>query len=408
MQPLNNDMDHLMRQAADAFEVPPTGADWQKVAAALDRGDVIQKDSSVWVHSIRLGLLLLFLMTSLVCNKYLFLPFGQFSGQLKSVNETVQNSDVEKGNEVTKTVSNSIVKTKNIVSEKEVTSPPDIINQNVSFSFYKSGAEKSISNQMDERIEVIQPDEKFVKQEVAGVKSSSISQPNLEKLKTSIIPFVNTAPLIPDAAIATEKKREPERKSRRFYLGAVAGPDISTVKFEESSDVGFSAGVVGGYNLTKKWALETGLLWNRKNYYSQGKHFNTSKLKLPSHTNIIYAEGYCNMFEIPINVRYQFAHGKKHHWFAAAGSSSYLMQKEDYHYLYERYNVHYYNNKSYRSASKNWFAVANISAGYVFEKTNGINIRIEPYLKLPIKGMGVGSLPITSTGIQVGITYPVH
>ena len=36
------------------------------------------------------------------------------------------------------------------------------------------------------------------------------------------------------------------------------------------------------------------------------------------------------------------------------------------------------------------------------------DLRIEPYVKLPLNGLGLGSLPLRSTGIYLGITRPIR
>jgi hypothetical protein len=35
---------------------------------------------------------------------------------------------------------------------------------------------------------------------------------------------------------------------------------------------------------------------------------------------------------------------------------------------------------------------------------NGLELRLEPYYKLPLGGMGTGKLYLTSTGLNIGIT----
>jgi len=401
-------MDHLLRQAAASFEVPPVGADWDKVAADLDAEEVLQKESNAWAHSRRYGLLMLFMMASLVCNKYLFLNFNKYNNRQQSAT-TFHNSNIQNFE--------TVLEEKEVVSFNNKASNNlenvDVVKlngkQNVSNSFYNFKKGEIIQIRAESKLSKEKTDVSFSQQKMTIVeRDKSWQNLGLEELKTLSIPFVNAEPLIEEKESAIEEEPSFKRKNRRFYLGAVAGLDFSTVKFQESSDLGFTAGLLAGYQLNKKWAIETGLLWDKKNYYTSGQHFNTSKLSLPSHTNILYAVGYCNMYEIPLNVRYQFGSAKNHSWFVAAGASSYLMQKEDYHYEYERYGVTYYSNKTYKASSKNWFSVANISGGYIREMAGGLNIRVEPYLKLPIKGMGIGSLPITSAGIQVGVTYPVH
>ena len=114
------------------------------------------------------------------------------------------------------------------------------------------------------------------------------------------------------------------------------------------------------------------------------------------------------MFEIPVNLRFNFLRGEKSNWYALSGVSSYLMQKEEYDYEYERYNVRYKSKKYYKNASKDWLSVMNISIGYEHALGRLGRLRLEPYLKLPLQGVGIGSLPLSSTGIYVGITYPVR
>ena len=52
-------------------------------------------------------------------------------------------------------------------------------------------------------------------------------------------------------------------------------------------------------------------------------------------------------------------------------------------------------------------AVANISFGFEHIVSKFLNLRIEPFLKIPLKGMGMGNLPVTSAGVQLSITHSV-
>jgi hypothetical protein len=86
------------------------------------------------------------------------------------------------------------------------------------------------------------------------------------------------------------------------------------------------------------------------------------------------------------------------------GISAYIMTTES-----NRYHVTMNGNTEmmtgvYRNYSYGLPAVASISAGYQKNLSKFINVRIEPFLKIPLTGMGVGNLPITSAGLQVGIT----
>jgi hypothetical protein len=114
------------------------------------------------------------------------------------------------------------------------------------------------------------------------------------------------------------------------------------------------------------------------------------------------------MFEIPLAVRYDITSGQANKWFIKAGSSSYLMKKEDYQYKTERYGVYYNGNRTYENSSNTLFSVLHLSGGYETHLGKNILVRIEPYLKLPIQGVGVGEMSLRSTGFNIGITKPIR
>ena len=57
-------------------------------------------------------------------------------------------------------------------------------------------------------------------------------------------------------------------------------------------------------------------------------------------------EANCLVYEIPVNLIYNFSARKKHNWFVAGGLSSYLMKEEtyDYHYKNPWGQVHVYTS----------------------------------------------------------------
>ncbi|HVG16169.1 MAG TPA: outer membrane beta-barrel protein, partial [Chitinophagaceae bacterium] len=205
---------------------------------------------------------------------------------------------------------------------------------------------------------------------------------------------------------AKEVKRNTNK--RGAYAGVLLGPDFSAVQSSKSKGVGYSAGLIVGYNFSNSISLETGIYWDRKRYATTGKNFSTAKFNWPSHTNLLSISGYCDMIEIPLTVRFKHKAGNSGNVFAAAGASSYIMKKEDYQYKTERYGLYYSGKKSYANGSTHLMPVVHFSAGY--ERTlGGIgNIRIEPYLKLPVAGVGIGDMSLKSAGVYLGITRSIR
>jgi hypothetical protein len=210
------------------------------------------------------------------------------------------------------------------------------------------------------------------------------------------------------AASATKVKREPASLKKGLYYGLLFSPDLTTVKFQRTSNVGYNVGLLAGYRFGKRLAVETGVLYERKFYYSTGEYFNTKKTPWPADMDLINVDGWCNMYEIPVNVRFTFATGEKSSWYANAGMSSYIMKKQKYDYSYKYYGQYGERNWTYRKTTADWFSIIHLGVGY--ERPVGVlgTLRVEPYIKIPSRGIGIGDLPVTSVGMNIGLTRPLR
>jgi len=198
------------------------------------------------------------------------------------------------------------------------------------------------------------------------------------------------------------------QKNFHFYAAIMAGADLSTVKFQSVKGVGNSFGLLLGYHFShSKFNIETGVYWDTKKYYSSGEYFdkkNVDYFNGNPNIQLNSVNGTCNMFEIPVNVRYNISQTKKSTFFAVLGLSSYLMNKESYDYELSSYGASWPSDASYYHSTQNWFSIMNLSVGYEHRLGKIGDIRIEPYAKLPLSGVGKGSLAITSAGLNVGIS----
>jgi len=213
------------------------------------------------------------------------------------------------------------------------------------------------------------------------------------------------APVVAKDSSKVKPKASSRQKTSYLYAGLMAAPDLSTVKFQSMKGVGTTYSLLLGYQFNKRWAVETGVSLDRKRYYTDGEYFDTKGVHLPAWGYTLKnVDGTCYMWEIPLNIRYNFSQTEKTKWFATAGLSTYLMTREKYNY-----SGIYNGNPSdsswdIKKPSQYWFSIINLSAGYE-HRLGGIgNLRIEPYLRIPLAGVGTGKLNILSTGINIGIT----
>ena len=110
------------------------------------------------------------------------------------------------------------------------------------------------------------------------------------------------------------------------------------------------------------------------------------------------------MWEIPLNFKYDFNTQKKHNWFVTAGVSSYIMNKEYYNFKYEEYGMINERAYDYYHSSQNWFSVLNIGGGINIKTGNKYFLQAQPYYKIPLSGVGKGSLSLSSAGINISVT----
>jgi hypothetical protein len=195
-----------------------------------------------------------------------------------------------------------------------------------------------------------------------------------------------------------------KQRSTHFYAGVLGGPDLTAVKLQSMKKLGTSLGFIAGYRLTQKLSVETGLLWDKKNYYTAGEYFSRKKLPISSTVIIEAVDGQCRMLELPLNLRYDIKQAANHTWFAAMGLSSYFMKNEQYAYDINYSGYRAKRSYSYNKKSADFFSVINLSGGYSRRIGKIGELRVEPYVKIPVKKIGTGSLPLQSGGVYIGFT----
>ncbi len=414
MKYFDDDMDELFNKAGRDYPLKTDPPNWDAVRGALYPGEVTApKAKSGWRRYLPLLLLLL-----IPLGVYLFVERegasgssaekdrqenktkneNVLSGQPKS-SENVPGLSVKKnalpGQAANKTVSSNQPQPENSSSIPDVS-----ITKN--FTAKKTGNENIVSHHVNNK-----------KSTADFFLTNTLSDEDLlqwnkfppygtfqkPEINIPVKQQIEKTPSVPNA-----KKKKPSNK-KGFYYGITAAPDISRIKGQEVKGTGYSAGIIAGYQLNAHWSVEVGLLWSRKKYFTDGKYFSKEGAQIPSTVDITWLNGGCNMFEFPLLARYDLS-VKKNTFFATAGLISYMMKKEDYKYgAWAGPGPWYYEGeRKYDRSGDHLFSNLQLSAGYKFSLSPKMNIRIEPYLKAPLKKIGIGKMPVTSAGLLFGIT----
>lgn len=195
------------------------------------------------------------------------------------------------------------------------------------------------------------------------------------------------------------------KKNNGFFIGLIGGFDASTVKYKYGSNIGYNIGGTLGYRFNSHWSIQSGAIYTQKNYKLNGQDFHPPKGSWISNYEIELVNGYCRMWDIPLIATYHFSGNNNGNSFLSIGTSSYFMKRENYNYLYAYNNAYYRRSSNYNSTDQHLFALLHISGG--IERPIGKNITsiIEPYAKIPLGGVGFGSILLSSFGLNFSVQY---
>jgi hypothetical protein len=114
----------------------------------------------------------------------------------------------------------------------------------------------------------------------------------------------------------------------------------------------------------------------------------------------------CRVLDVPLNIGYQLVSREKSAFTLNTGLSSYWMLAEDYHYYYQgTYGQPYSRTWQVRHENRHLFSIYNLSAGYSHRLTSAMTWGIEPFVKVPLTGLGGGKIKLASTGVFFSLGY---
>jgi hypothetical protein len=414
MPHINDDMDKLFRKAAEDYQLNTNSGDFKKVLSKLKAAQDLHKKGSKNNNNNRRFLFLLLLLPLGFVYYLHNQPGGKVAENNKneekltsapndklSVEDVVSNSDEEKpiapGNQ------NGISNNKNSLHQP-YTNPVEYSADSKTFEG-KLESEVQLKEKETDQNFKMELNDPLTNPPEQAENANTVSDelfPKKSNIQTGNVKVESQADSMitfKEKEIAKQKK---QTKTNGFYAGVLGGVDISTIKYQLIKDVGFNAGIVVGYQINKRLSAEVLVLVDKKQYYTIAKHFDNSKVQLPYFPAVKTIEGDCKMIEGGLNAKYNFVSAGKSKLYAVGGFSSFFMNSENYSYKYVA-STTYYRNYSYKNKSKHLFAVLNLGTGYEHSLNNKTVLRIEPYLKVPLSRVGIGKLPISSSGINLGI-----
>ena len=203
---------------------------------------------------------------------------------------------------------------------------------------------------------------------------------------------INKKDSVNTATVNKIKKTSSSLKNKFFKnigCSVFTSPEVNTVKFKGSDKVtvGYGAGI--NYTIGKHFTLQAQFAKIRKVYVTDRKGYNPAagSSLIPVDTLKVNAD--CKVWDIPVNLRYSFAGNIKSSFFISAGISSYILTKK----------------RNIENENKHSFCNLNLTVGYQYWLNKKWSIGFEPYLKLPLNGIGAGKVKLTSAGALFNLTF---
>jgi hypothetical protein len=393
MQDLEPHMEDLLRRAAEAYPLKAGEDKWHEIASKLSGNTALPVSKKNWWKQNKYYLLIfpVLMSFSLLLNEYKVENRAVVQKNIMMPDEhpVISNSETKATKRLTNhevpnrtTATNNKTKANNINTDRRI-SPKELTIE-----------EKSFIKTIPARNST----------PVSDLTSSESTLLNGVLLNSSI------AELKTDLPGKSPSKAIPSISGKGFYYGLIGGLHLNAIEDEGFKKTGFDIGLLSGYRFSPEVSIESGILFARKYYWTSGKNFDMSGMgsSMPAGMDMLEVHGNSQIIEIPLHVRYDFARKNAHRFYSLAGFSSYILTEENNQYDYMLNGTQGKMSGTYEQNQSYFASCIDFALGY--EKNLGYKtrLRIEPYIQLPVNGIGVGHLLVKSAGLRFGITNALH
>ncbi len=246
--------------------------------------------------------------------------------------------------------------------------------------------------------------------EVAETSASQISSADLnsnvdvpDRMKALGLAAFDFTPEDRILPVPEELIKNNRTSSSSLSIGFGISPDLSGAGLGSFSQPGNNLALLLEWRIGRRFSISTGLIRSRKIYSVEDGFLPYPGIwkKIPKPDLV---DGSCNVFDIPMNLRYNLNAGVRNDFFVSSGISSYIMQAEEYEYVYDDKPYADYVYEVYND-NRHLFGVMNFSVGYERRLSPNWSAQVEPFIKVPLTEIGMGNLNLYSSGVFLHLKY---
>lgn len=395
----NDDFEKLFRKAAKGYPLKTDSANWDDLAAKLETSQKTAAKKNKWKYS------LIILLPVLITGSLLVYRFNTNTNKNNIEKETTSAStppikgsikdEIQASNvDVSPLTKETILANEVAHTGKEYLLPAEIStlenSTNINTGSFNEGFKVMANLNLPERI--------LYNKGIMPVQPGH-AEPVMEKEE----PENEIA--AEDAANAPESTQIKLKLQKRIYGVAYGGPELTSVKFQRASSPGYRLGVAIGYKINNRLNIEVGLQRERIDFYSDGRYIDTALLQIRKGNDIEKAYASSKITSVPLKLKYNFWQKKNSSFFIGAGVNAVIItHNERYKYAVSKNGVQGYMSKKYNALTvPKYFSGVTFSGGYQTKVAGSWSIKAEPYYQAPVKNFGVGKIPVSNFGIDIGI-----
>jgi hypothetical protein len=203
---------------------------------------------------------------------------------------------------------------------------------------------------------------------------------------------------------AATKKRPAVRPAYRVVVGVLGAPAASAVRTAQSARLGGDIGLTLEYRFTNRLRVRTGLISSEKRYEAPSTDY-TVPTSWQWYNSDYEVDGSCRITEIPIDLRYDVLSRPAYQVFASVGLNSLFMRDERYSYDWMQNGQTFTKEAHVVDGSHHVLSVLNFSAGVERKLGARWSGQVEPFLQLPLGGVGAGQVRLSSLGAAFSLKF---
>ncbi|MEM6726145.1 MAG: hypothetical protein AAF598_19030 [Bacteroidota bacterium] len=221
--------------------------------------------------------------------------------------------------------------------------------------------------------------------------------------KNISIAFDSEDPAFPASDPVPQDNRR--KKPTEFTIGLRAGLEMVSAGTDDFGEFSYHFGLDTEYRFARNWSLGLGGHISRKIYQAQMEDY---KAPMGFWTRGIAAdntEAACTILEIPLSASYYFNGYQRNGFYAKGGMTTYFMLREEYLYNYNNPEPDLRKQWREQNGSRHYFALLHFATGFQQRIGRSYSIQYEPYLQVPLSGVGHGDVKLFTIGTAIRFNF---